>query len=194
MKQLFIILLLFSQLLVMGQQPSAAKDSTPISVENKEGIALQKNGNGNLQIMITDEDIQELKKRGYVQYSDLGAKADGKTDDMVAIAAAHALANQENLPVRADKDAVYYIGGKARTAVIQTDTDFGTAEFIIDDTEVEDRTKNVFDVTSVLKPYELAGITSLRKNQKKIDLPLPGPGLITVTDANVRRYIRFGPN
>lgn len=195
MKHLLLALLLFSNQWVVGQSTTGATpEIVLITSTNKKGISLQANEDGQLQIKLSNEAIQKLKQQGYVQYSDLGAKGDGKTDDMDAIAAAHALANQENLPVKADKDAVYYIGGKARTAVIQTDTDFGTAEFIIDDTEVEDRTKNVFDVTSVLKPYELAGITSLRKNQKKIDIPLPGPSLITVTDANVRRYIRFGPN
>ncbi len=195
MKYLFLALLLFPFQWTAGHTPSkTSQEPIVISLSKKKGIELRSNEKGTLEIRISEKDNQKLKQKGYVQYSDLGAKGDGKTDDMDAIAAAHALANRENLPVRADNHAVYYIGGKARTAVIQTDTDFGTAEFIIDDTEVEDRTQNVFDVTSVLKPYELAGITSLKKNQQKIDVPLPGPSLITVTDANVRRYIRFGPN
>src|SRR5690606_1578776 len=94
----------------------------------------------------------------------------------------------------ADEGATYHIGGKARTAVIQTDTDFGTAKFIIDDTEVEDRSKHVFLVSSTLRPFQVKGITSLKRNQEKIMVPLPGPCLITVTDSNVQRYIRFGPN
>src|SRR5690606_18075887 len=84
--------------------------------------------------------------------------------------------------------------GKVRTAVIQTDTDFGTAEFIIDDTDVKDRSTHVFLVSSTLSPFKLEGISSLKRNQKKIDAPLPGPSLITVADSAVRSYIRFGPN
>jgi hypothetical protein len=74
-----------------------------------------------------------------VRYREFGAKGDGKTDDIDAIAEAHAFANQHGLAVKADEGATYYIGGKNRTVVIQTDTDFGTAAFIIDDTDVQDR-------------------------------------------------------
>lgn len=131
---------------------------------------------------------------GVVRYSQFGAKGDGKTDDIDAIAEAHDHANQNALPVRADDDATYYISGKKRTVTIQTDTDFGTAAFIIDDTDVEHRGSHVFQVTSTLQPFKLEGVTSLRRNQEKLDVALPGPCLITVTDSNVKRYIRFGAN
>src|SRR5690606_38451432 len=127
-----------------------------------------------LESHISKQDLLKLKKQGYLQYSDFGAIGDGKKDDIDAIAAAHAFANQENLPVKADEGAKYYIGGKARVAVIQTDTDFGTAEFIIDDTEVEDRTENIFVVSSSLQPYKLAGMASLEKTRRKFLLPYPG--------------------
>src|SRR5690606_37859383 len=133
-------------------------------------------------------------EKGYIRYSDFEAKGDGKTDDADAIAAAHAFANKEGLPVKADREASYYIGGRVRTAVIQTDTDFGRAEFIIDDTGVENRSKPVFLVSSTLTPFRLEGFTSLKKNQKNINAPVPGPSLVTVTDAAVRRYIRYGRN
>ncbi len=129
-----------------------------------------------------------------VRYSDFGAKGDGKTDDIDAIAEAHAFANQHGLPVKADEGATYYIGGKSRTVIIQTDTDFGTAAFIIDDTDVQDRRAHVFLVRSSLQPFELEGISSLTRNQEKIDVALPGTCLVTVTNSHVRRYIRFGPN
>ena len=96
--------------------------------------------------------------------------------------------------MQANEGATYYIGGTARTAIIQTDTEFGSAAFIIDDRNVEDRSVPVFRVLSRLKPFEVSGITSLKKNQAKIDATLEGPGLITVTDDNVKRYIRYGLN
>jgi hypothetical protein len=129
-----------------------------------------------------------------VSYSDFGARGDGKTDDIEAIASAHAFANQHGLSVKADEGATYYIGGKDRTAIIRTDTDFGIAAFIIDDTDIENRNAHVFLVSSSLQPFHPEGITSLRRNQEKIDVSLPGPCLITVTNSNVRRYIRFGAN
>ncbi|WP_416377823.1 hypothetical protein [Algoriphagus sp. D3-2-R+10] len=136
----------------------------------------------------------KLIAAGEVHYSDFGANGDGKTDDMDAITAAHSFANQHRLMVKADDEATYYIGGKDRTAIIQTDTDFGTASFLIDDTEVENRTAPIFKVSSRLAPYKLEGITSLKKNQEKIDIALPARSLITVTDSKTMRYIRFGPN
>lgn len=131
---------------------------------------------------------------GVVRYSQFGAVGDGKADDMEAIVRAHAFANQHGLPVKADGGAIYYINGQSRTAIIQTDTDFGTAQFIIDDTEVENRGTNVFLVNSIHKPFALGGIASLRRNQEKIDVSLSGPTLITVVDSNVMRYIRQGAN
>jgi hypothetical protein len=136
----------------------------------------------------------EPPAQGVVRYGEFGAKGDGKTDDIDAIARAHAFANQHGLPVKADEDATYYIGGKNRTAVIQTDTDFGTAAFLIDDTDVQDRRAHVFLVSSNLQPRKLKGIASLKRNQEKIDNSLPGTCLVTVTNSRVRRYIRYGPN
>jgi SagB-type dehydrogenase family enzyme len=150
--------------------------------------------NNGLQVNVSPEDLRKFKSQGSVRYSDFGAKGDGKSDDIAAIAATHAFANQHNLPVKADEGATYYIGEQDCTAIIQTDTDFNTATFIIDDSKVRNRNASVFLVGTRLQPFKPQGISSLDKNQKKIDLSLPGPCLITVTNANVRRYIRFGPN
>lgn len=142
----------------------------------------------------TSEDILRFKATGSVRYSDFGAKGDGKADDIDHIAATHAFANLHGLPVKADAGATYYIGGKERTAIIQTNTDFGTATFIIDDTEVKNHNAAIFTVSSALKPFNLETISTLKRNQQKIELSLPGPCLITVTNSNVKQYIRFGLN
>lgn len=150
--------------------------------------------NEELHINVSPKDVLKFKAAGSVRYSDFGAKGDGKTDDIDFIAATHAFANLHGLLVKADDGATYYIGGKERTAVIRTDTDFGTAAFIIDDTEVKNRNASVFTVTSGLKPFKLETISSLKRNQQKIDVSLSGPCLITVTNSNVKQYIRFGLN
>jgi hypothetical protein len=111
-----------------------------------------------------------------------------------AIAAAHAFANQQGLPVKADEGATYYIGGKNRTAVIRTNTDFSNAAFIINDTAVRNRNAHVFLVSSSLQTFKPEGITSLKRNQEKIEITFPGTCLVTVTNSNVKRYIRFGAN
>ncbi len=129
-----------------------------------------------------------------VRYEDFGAKGDGKTDDMPAIVAAHEHANQKGLKVRADDKAEYYIGGENLTARIRTDTDFGRARFTIDDTAVKNRVAPIFIIASDLKSFKPEGITSLKKNQSKVDAKFPSSCLITVKDSNVKRYIRYGIN
>ncbi|RAI85948.1 alginate lyase family protein [Algoriphagus yeomjeoni] len=131
---------------------------------------------------------------GLVKYSDFGATGDGKTDDIVAISATHEFANKHKLKVKADDDATYYISGKDQPVIIKTDTDFGQAKFIIDDREVENRTASVFLVSSGLKHFKPEGISSLKRNKQKIDISLPSPSLITVTNSNKMKYIRYGLN
>jgi hypothetical protein len=163
--------------------------------ENKlEKIQVSTNEKGELLTNISNEHIQKFKANGFVSYNDFGATGDGKTDDIDAIAAAHQIANQYKLSVKADEGATYYIGGTKRTAIIQTDTDFGTAAFIIDDTELEDIKSSVFMVNSSLQEFKLEGVSSLKRNQEKINVTLPATCLVTVTNSNVKHYIRYGLN
>ncbi len=192
MKYILLFLLLISNTFIMGQSSNALENVAITS--NKGKTEVRTNENGDLLINVSPKDAAKFKANGLVHYSDFGTKGDGKTDDIDAIAAAHAFANQHNLSVKADKGAAYYIGGKDRTAIIRTDTDFGTAAFIIDDTDVENRNANVFMVSSDLQPFKPKGITSLKRNQEKIDVSFPGTCIVTVTNSNVKRYIRFGPN
>ena len=180
MRNLTFLFFLFSSVYTTAQ-----KQSKQVTVTNE---------NGELRINVSDKNVKKFKAKGFVLYSDFGARGDGKTDDIDAIAATHEFANQHGLPVKADKTATYYIGGKERVAVIQTDTDFGTAAFIIDDTEVQNRNASIFEVSSGLQPYKLEGVYTLKRNQEKIDVSLPGTCLVTVTNSNVRRYIRYGLN
>ena len=159
-----------------------------------EKIQVTSNDKGDLVFDVTEEHIQKFKAAGVILYSDFGAKGDGKTDDIDAIAATHQIANQLNLPVKADDGFNYYISGKERTAIIQTNTDFGTAAFTIDDTNVKNRTAPVFRVSSVQQSFKPVGITVLKKNQEKVTASLSGACLITVTNSNIKRYIRYGAN
>ena len=143
---------------------------------------------------ISSKDIRHFISRGWVRYNDFGAVGDGNTDDVDAIAATHAFANKHSLMVKADENAVYYIGKRDVVVEVQTDTDFGNATFIIDDTEVENRNRPVFLVNSHQESFTLESISSLRKGEDKIDVSLPLPCIVTVTDSHVRRYIRYGPN
>lgn len=131
--------------------------------------------------------------RKFVTYEEFGAKGDGVTDDIESIYSAHEFANKNNVDIIVKSDGVYYVSGKDRTVEIQTNVDFGTAEFIIDDTNVENRHSHIFKITSKLQKFT-PDIKSLTENQKKIDLNYSGECFVCVTNANKKRYIRFGPN
>lgn len=194
MKKLLLVSFLFSSVFSVLQGQTKSPDENAVITSNENITRVQTTGNGELLINVSPGDVQKFKANGFVRYSDFGSKGDGKTDDIDAIAATHVYANQQGLPVKADEGFKYYISGKKRTAVIRTNTDFGTAEFIINDTEVEDRNSQIFLVNSNLQPFKPEGITSLKRNQQKINAAMPATCLVTVTNSKVKRYIRFGAN
>ncbi|HMI03050.1 MAG TPA: hypothetical protein VK541_11245 [Pedobacter sp.] len=194
MKYTNLMFLFLNSMLVAQAQNKAPLENTVVITSEEQKIRVYTRDNEELHVNVSPKDVLKFKAAGTVRYSDFGAKGDGKADDIDVIAATHAFANLHRLSVKADDGATYYIGGKERRAVIRTDTDFGAAAFIIDDTEVKNRNASVFTVSSGLKPFKLETIASLKRNQKKINVSLPGPCLITVTDSNVKQYIRFGLN
>lgn len=193
MKYTLLTFLLVICGLVTQGQPKGSPEQVVITSE-KGKIRVYIPENGELHLNVPPKDVVTFKAAGLVRYRDFGAKGNGKTDDIDAIAATHAFANLHGLLVKADDKATYYISGRERTALIRTDTDFGTANFLIDDTDVQNRNTSVFTVSSDLKPFKLETISSLKRNQSKINAVLPASCLITVTNANVKQYIRFGLN
>lgn len=130
----------------------------------------------------------------FVSYEDFGAKGDGTTDDLPAIVAAHDRANELGLPVRSGPDATYHLGSRALTAVIQTDTDWNTSRFIIDDSQgVEDHKRPLFEVRSRLAPEPLA-IERLARGQTRLEAR-PGRDLLVLVENKERQlFIRRGLN
>jgi hypothetical protein len=193
MKYPALIFFLFSFMIAAPGQVKSPGEKALITYSKKK-TKVRTNKTGELHIHVSIDDSLRFDASGLVYYSDFGARGNGKKDDIKAIAATHAYANSCGLKVKADEGATYYIGGKERTAVIQTDTDFGTAAFLIDDTKVQNRSAHIFQVSSGLEPFTPEGIASLKRNQPKIDISLPGKCLISLTDSSVRHFIRFGPN
>ena len=131
----------------------------------------------------------------YVTYEQFGAVGDGKTDDLEAIVKTHEYANNNNLSVLASETATYYIGGKAKTAVIKTDTDWSCARFVIDDTAVERIGSWIFNVAPSEGSYSITDkVSPLKMDAANIGTTLPGESLVVLTDSNVKRYIRKGAN
>jgi hypothetical protein len=129
-----------------------------------------------------------------VTYEDFGAVGDGVTDDMPAIQKAHEHANKSGLPVRSKPSATYHLGRKAITAVIQTDTDWGTSKFIIDDSQgVEKNGSSLFEIRSSLEPIPLK-IEQLKRGQTKLDIKPSSDCLVYVENNKKRLFIRKGGN
>lgn len=144
----------------------------------------------------------------FVTYREFGAIGDGKTNDISAIIKTHEHANEFGLKVRADEGATYYISEMTAGAVVMTDTDWTGSSFIIDDSNVPSdrlRNVNVFTVSSANKRLCLATtdpkvkdcppkLTKLTAGMKNIGINLPEDSVITVIDANTKRYVRKGAN
>ncbi len=129
-----------------------------------------------------------------VTYESFGAVGDGMTDDLPAICKAHEHANQNGLPVRSKPDATYHLGRKALTAIIATDTDWGTSKFIIDDSkDVDNHKPPLFEVRSLLKPLPLK-IDHLARGQTRLGLRPATDCLVYVENKNRKIFIRKGLN
>ncbi len=79
------------------------------------------------------------------------------------------------------------------TADVRTNTDFGTASFMIDDTHVEDRNAHIFSAHSGKQSFKTRQHYSLKRTNKSGYFTARFC-LVTVTDSNVKRYIRYGAN
>jgi hypothetical protein len=128
-----------------------------------------------------------------VNYEAFGAVGDGVVDDLPAIVKAHAFANTHGLPVKTKAGATYHLGRRALTAIIATDTDWGTSRFIIDDTDVENHRRSLFSVQSLLEPVKLT-IPRLTRDQRHLDVPPPRDCWVLVENSHRKRYIREGLN
>ncbi len=130
----------------------------------------------------------------FVTYEAFGAVGDGVTDDLPAIVKAHAHANENGLPVRTKPDATYHLGRQALTAIIQTNTDWNTSKFIIDDSQgVDNSSRALFEITSRLEPLPLK-IDHLSRGQTRLNVRPPVDCLVYVENANHRIFIRRGGN
>ena len=138
------------------------------------------------------------KDAAEVRYSDFGAVGDGVTDDSKAIRTAHAIANARNLPVRADEGKTYYIPADDQPAVIQTDTDWTGASFIIDDREINydghsAQSVPVFSVEPSLARIDLT-VGALKKGDTNIGTAPGVPCLVYLRCDSIKHYIRYGAN
>ena len=155
------------------------------------------------EVLLNSEGVYDLKDgyefnktfSDYVTYEDFGAVGDGKTDDFEAVVKTHEYANANGLSVLANETAAYYIGGADKTACIMTDTDWSTARFIIDDTQVENKGAWIFNIAPSQGGINITDkVSPLKTDAKNTGTILNGESLVVLTDSNVKRYIRKGAN
>ena len=159
--------------------------------------------------MINDATKEAIMKRKFVTYLDFGAVGDGVTDDFAAIVKAHDFANENALPVVIDDGRTYYIhdtliDGEVKSAIIRTDVSWGSASFIIDDTDIDyyDGTKRassyIFSIESDYKKETLTDrellsrLDGIGEGTKKLDLALGYPAMLIIYDENASVFNRCG--
>jgi hypothetical protein len=98
MKNMLLSFLLFFSVFSMVKGQTDSPPENVVITYNENKTLVQTNENGELLINVSPDDILKFKTKGLVRYSDFGATGAGKTDDIDAIAAAHAIANQLGLP------------------------------------------------------------------------------------------------
>ncbi len=135
-----------------------------------------------------------LSEEHVITYEDFGATGDGVTDDLPAICEAHKQANERGFPVRTRAGVTYHLGRRDLTAVIGTDTDWGTSRFTIDDTEVENHKTPLFAVRSLLEPLPPLKIDRLSRDQRQLDARPDSDVYVRVESDESRVYIRRGLN
>ncbi len=140
-------------------------------------------------------ELAEAQRDGdVVTYEAFGAVGNGVADDLPAICKAHEAANAQGKRVRSQDGATYHLGRRALTAIIETDTDWGTSRFIIDDSlDVENHRKALFEVRSRLEPVTIR-IDKLARDQRQLDLKPPMDCLVMVRNDNKKIFIRRGLN
>ncbi|MBE6560744.1 MAG: hypothetical protein E7662_06435 [Ruminococcaceae bacterium] len=139
-----------------------------------------------------------METKNTVLYSAFGARGDGAADDFDAIIAAHAYANEHDLPVKADEGAVYYIGAAPKSAVIGTDTDWTGAKFIIDDRDINynghpAQHSALFLIPATLERFPLE-VKSLARGASHLGVAPGERVLVYIEDAHNRHFIRYGAN
>ena len=171
----FSLILLANFLIISCSSPSQIENKKIQSGKyylsvNENSTKVLRDDQDRLKINLNLKDLNQFKKQGSVNYSDFGAIGDGISDDVIFIRATHAVANYYGFDVKADDDALYIISGRKGSAIISTNTDFGNATFIIDDTNVEDHTSSIFEVRSIKPPIKIDQIKVINKSTNRAQI------------------------
>ncbi len=164
----------------------------------------------------SEKNTAEKEAKSFICYEDFGAKGDGVTNDYAAIKRAHDEANKRGLPVFGNPDATYLIGSTANSEgfcesiIIQTNTDWRGAKFVIDDRYIVSNGKilgsesytRIFEVAPSKKYATDSSVLMEKINKnggvfyetKNIGFELECDCLLILFNNNRKVYKRYGGN
>ena len=108
----------------------------------------------------------------------------------------HAKANEKGYKVFADYGAKYYIASVGRTVIIDTDVEWGNAQFVIDDSQVtpDKRGNWIFTLLERTDSYKIDTIKTLDRNMTNLGVTFPESSIVTFYDDKTTHYVRYGGN
>ncbi len=132
-----------------------------------------------------------------VFYSDFGVTQSDSVCCREQIYDVHAYANQKGYKVFADYGAKYYIASVGKSVIIDTDVEWGNAEFTIDDSKVtpNERGNWIFTLLeNVNEIYQIDTIKTLDRNMTNLGVTFPQSSIVTFYDNKSTHYVRYGGN
>ena len=131
-----------------------------------------------------------------VFYSDFGVVSSDSECCLEKLYDAHAYANLKGYKVFADYGAKYYIASVGRSVIIDTDVEWGNAEFTIDDSDVppEKRGNWIFTLPERNDSYTIDSIKTLTRDMTSLGVTFPQSSIVTFYDDRTTHYIRYGGN
>ena len=129
-------------------------------------------------------------------YSDYGVTQSDNICCREQIYDVHAKANEKGYKVFADYGAKYYIASVGRSVIIDTDVEWGNAQFVIDDSEVtpEKRGNWIFTLLERTDSYKIDTIKTLDRNMTNLGMTFPQSSIVTFYDDKTTHYVRYGGN
>lgn len=109
----------------------------------------------------------------------------------------HKTANEKGYKVFADYGAKYYIASVGRSVIIDTDVEWGNAQFTIDDSQVtpDKRGNWIFTLLeNVNEIYQINTIKTLDRSMTNLGVTFPKSSIVTFYDDKSTHYIRYGGN
>ncbi len=131
-----------------------------------------------------------------VFYSDYGVTQSDSICCREQIYDVHAKANEKGYKVFADYGAKYYIASVGKSVIINTDVEWGNAEFIIDDSKVtpEQRGNWIFTLLERSDSYKIDTIKTLKRDMDNLGVTFPQSSIVTFYDDKSTHYVRYGGN